>query len=237
VMQRLRRERKLRAAATAIASPAIGTMSKQKGLDRSPGSTPLAAPGEVAAPAVFEASDRPDLRGSSDRVRLQHLGTFGGHFLAAAGAGRAGGGAGRGGGGGAGRATWATGCGGGGGGAGRGGGGAGLAICAAGCGAGGGGARCGGSTRATGGVGLAGAAAGFAGGEGGGTSFFLGFTSGLLRVASRPDFACPTGFVPSVFGVPAAPPPDGVPAGEVVAGVVVADLFSGVSFALGLVPP
>src|SRR6266699_884925 len=90
-----------------------------------------------------------------DRLRSQHLGTFGGHFLAAAGgAGRGGGGAGRGGGG-AGRAIWGAGRGGGGGAARggggaairggggaairggggaaiRGGGGAGLAICGAG---------------------------------------------------------------------------------------------------------
>src|SRR5260370_17521763 len=80
----------------------------------------------------------PELR--SDRLRFQHLGTFGGHFLAAAGA------AGRGGGG-AGRAIWGGGAairGGGaanrgGGAAIRGGGGAGLAICGAG--RGGGGAR------------------------------------------------------------------------------------------------
>jgi hypothetical protein len=42
--------------------------------------------------------------------------------------------------------------------------------------------------------------------------------------------------VPGVFGPPAAPAPDAAPAGEVVVvGVVVADLFSGVSFVLGLV--
>src|SRR6266404_949245 len=64
-----------------------------------------------------------DRRLRSDRLRSQHLGTFGGHFLAAAGgAGRGGGAAGRGGGG-AGRAIWGAGRGGGGGAA-RGGGGA-----------------------------------------------------------------------------------------------------------------
>lgn len=145
---------------------------------------------------------------------LQHFGLFGGHFLAAAAgaAGLGGGGAARGGGGGAGRAIWGAGRGGGGGGAARGGGGAGLAICGAGRDGGGGGGetRCWGSTCATGGVGFAGAAAGFTGGE---TSF--GF---------RP--------VSSVFGPPAAPAPDAGPAGDV-AGVVVADLFSGVGFALG----
>lgn len=109
--------------------------------------------------------------------------------------------------GGAGRATWATGRGGGGG--------AGRATCGAGCGGGGGGGggRRAGSTCATGGGGFAGAAAGFADGGGGRTSF--GF-----RPISR------------VFGPPAAPAPD---AGPAVAGVVVEDLLSGVSFALGLV--
>src|SRR5712672_1050133 len=90
---------------------------------------------------------RSDRRLRSDRLRSQHLGTFGGHFLAAAGgAGRGGGGAGRGGGG-AGRAIWGAGRGGGGGAARggggaaiRGGGGAGLASCGAGRGGGGGGA-------------------------------------------------------------------------------------------------
>src|SRR5712671_6915158 len=93
-----------------------------------------------------------DRRLRPGRLRSQHLGTFGGHFLAAAGgAGRGGGGAARGGGG-AGRAIWGAGRGGGGaarGGGGaaiRGGGGAGLASCGAGRGGGGGGAaRWGGS--------------------------------------------------------------------------------------------
>src|ERR1700704_2992288 len=98
----------------------------------------------------------PGLR--SERFGFQHLGTFGGHFLAAAGAaGRGGGGGGAGrGGGGAGRAIWGAGRGGGGGGGAgrgggaaiRGGGGAGLAICGPGRGGGGGGAaRRGGSAR------------------------------------------------------------------------------------------
>src|SRR5882724_7433208 len=99
---------------------------------------------------------RSDRRQRSDRLRSQHLGTFGGHFLAAAGgAGRGGGGAAGRGGGGAGRAIWGAGRGGGGGAARggggaaiRGGGGAGLAICGAGRGGGGGGAaRRGGSAR------------------------------------------------------------------------------------------
>src|SRR5712672_2479898 len=89
---------------------------------------------------------RSDRRLRSDRLRSQHLGTFGGHFLAAAGGAGRGGGAARGGGG-AGRAIWGAGRGGGGGAARggggaaiRGGGGAGLASCGAGRGGGGGGA-------------------------------------------------------------------------------------------------
>src|SRR6266478_3510896 len=95
--------------------------------------------GQTPRPAVVslqlksENGVRSDLRLRSDRLRSQHLGTFGGHFLAAAcGAGRGGGGAARGGG------AAAI----------RGGGGAGLAICAAGRGGGSGGpARRGGSAR------------------------------------------------------------------------------------------
>jgi len=66
--------------------------------------------GQTPRPAVVslqlksENGVRSDRRLRSDRLRSQHLGTFGGHFLAAAGgAGRGGGGAARGGGG-AGRA-------------------------------------------------------------------------------------------------------------------------------------
>ena len=43
--------------------------------------------------------------------------------------------------------------------------------------------------------------------------------------------------VADVLGRLVVPAPDAGPAGDVVAGVVVADLFSGVSFALGVVTP
>src|SRR5947209_15784936 len=93
--------------------------------DWTPIAQPRIAPSRLASRKSLTkaAASRTQIRARP--ARLQHFGTFGGHFLAAAA------GAGRGGGGGAGRAIWAAGRGGGGGGAARGGGGGGglVASC------------------------------------------------------------------------------------------------------------